>query len=305
MDNYDVSLAYRGDRTDDNLIDVRDFAPSLLAFADLVDGANDALNRGAARTRVRIHSEFRPGSFESALSLLLDPATAEAARMLVPMADAVGLTTLPQMINALFGENGAVPRIRAMFGDGSSSTGGATTTQAAREHGVNVTSTGDKAVILVNSVVVLNAGAAFSDVIDGKGIREIVVKPRDRTHALATIDVEDARALRRASAITRRFDEREMFSEMRLELKSVALDFRSTWRFAVGRTKYAVRMQDSDFERRVVRKEVVFRSSDMYRMDMLTRMYHDHRGELRADYICLKVSEITHGDGPQIPLDFN
>lgn len=63
-------IAFDGPALRGGEMDVRDLAPALLAFGDLVRDANRRLNGGRAEVAVLVKSRFRKGSFATTISLL-------------------------------------------------------------------------------------------------------------------------------------------------------------------------------------------------------------------------------------------
>ncbi len=61
-------IAFEGDPFDDGEIDVRDLAPTLLAFGNVVQAANKALNGDRAEARLKVAATDK-GSFVAALSM--------------------------------------------------------------------------------------------------------------------------------------------------------------------------------------------------------------------------------------------
>ncbi len=64
MSSKKVTVIFRGPDLEDGSMDVRELAPALLAFGDLITEANRTLNEDRADVRVKIQSDFRKGSFE-------------------------------------------------------------------------------------------------------------------------------------------------------------------------------------------------------------------------------------------------
>lgn len=71
MENSDFSfrLVYGGDDLDAGTIDVRDLAPALIAFADLMDYSGRLITPEMPRLTVRVQTGFKKGSFDIGLEL--------------------------------------------------------------------------------------------------------------------------------------------------------------------------------------------------------------------------------------------
>src|SRR5437016_4159179 len=64
-------VVYDGDALVEGSMDVKDFAPALLALGEIVQEANRLFNGDRARIEVHVESEFERGSFGLKLGLLL------------------------------------------------------------------------------------------------------------------------------------------------------------------------------------------------------------------------------------------
>lgn len=65
------SIAYAGPSLDDGSMDVKDFAPALLALGDLIDAANKTINaKSDSKIQVRVRADFKKGSFDVTLEVV-------------------------------------------------------------------------------------------------------------------------------------------------------------------------------------------------------------------------------------------
>jgi len=63
MSKYDLTIAYDGVALQDGIMDVRELAPALLAFGNLLEEANKELNGPNSKMQVLVKSDFKTGSF--------------------------------------------------------------------------------------------------------------------------------------------------------------------------------------------------------------------------------------------------
>lgn len=87
-----VRIAYNGPALSNGEMDVRDLAPALLAFADLVNKANTIIG-GEHAVKVLLNQDsIQKGSFD--VTMLLDMNVLDQARLLVGVANDNGLSEL-------------------------------------------------------------------------------------------------------------------------------------------------------------------------------------------------------------------
>ena len=63
MSKYALTIAYDGSALQDGTMDVRELAPALLAFGNLLEEANKELNGPDSKMQVLVKSDFKKGSF--------------------------------------------------------------------------------------------------------------------------------------------------------------------------------------------------------------------------------------------------
>jgi len=92
MSSTSFQVVYDGPAMAGSTIDVRELAPALLAFGDVVEQANLTLNAGRARIALKVHASFKSGCFgidfsvvqslvEQALSLFQEPVVVSAKEL--------------------------------------------------------------------------------------------------------------------------------------------------------------------------------------------------------------------------------
>ena len=89
-------IAYTGPALDQGVMDVRDLAPSLLAFADLVNDVNKAIG-GEQKIQVLLNQDsLQRGSFD--ITTILQCSILEQAKLFMSMADENGLTAVMDIL---------------------------------------------------------------------------------------------------------------------------------------------------------------------------------------------------------------
>lgn len=69
MTNQNLSIYYEGNQYKDGKIDIKEFAPSLLAFGELIEETNQVLNNKKAEIKTYITADFEKKCFKCKLSL--------------------------------------------------------------------------------------------------------------------------------------------------------------------------------------------------------------------------------------------
>jgi hypothetical protein len=68
-EDFHFNIVYDGEALKEGSIDVRDLAPALLAFADIVDYGGKVVDSAAPAITVRVRADFKKGSFDVGLEL--------------------------------------------------------------------------------------------------------------------------------------------------------------------------------------------------------------------------------------------
>ncbi|MBC2728608.1 hypothetical protein [Desulfosporosinus sp.] len=63
MSTYELTIAYDGSALQDGTMDVRELAPALLAFGNLLEEANKELNGSNSKMQFLVKTDFKAGSF--------------------------------------------------------------------------------------------------------------------------------------------------------------------------------------------------------------------------------------------------
>ncbi len=71
MSTSKICIAYDGPGLQDGRMDVRDFAPAVLSLAAAFQESNKILSGGNAAVKVLVRADFRPGSFEISLDVVM------------------------------------------------------------------------------------------------------------------------------------------------------------------------------------------------------------------------------------------
>ncbi len=287
-------IAYTGPALLDGEMDIRELAPALLAFGDLVEAIHQAIGI-KQEVRISLNADsIRRGSFD--LTMFLHPKTVlEQAKILAGMADESGLAALMDILGWAKDAGKGIFSLLKFLGGRSPSK-------------VEPTTDGSMMLILPNGEKFVTSADVLKvykdakcreyieavvhpverDGIDGFEIRDPDVpdnnKPIERVEksdvpAFLAPHVEDA---------TIETQEQEMFARL------IAPNFADgKWKFDSGEHPFFADILDKSFLKKVESGEMFFRRGDMLRV----RFYiHQtlHNGKLSNTYIITKVLGLQH-----------
>ena len=284
MSYADIALVYEGPAVESGLMDVRDLAPALLAFGDLVESANRIVNGESATAKVQVKT-VGAGSF--AIGLDVTVAFVQSVRDFLSGPEA---TAAANLIAILTGGSavsmGAVALVRKLRGRSPSAV-------RRKEKGkVEVEIDGES--IEVDEVVArvsvdIGVRAALERVVAeplaSDGIDAVKIGPIDN---MERIEKPDGYAFRppidrEAGAYEYRY--RAPFSIVSLSFKQG-----NKWRLNDGRTTLNVTVVDGDFLRRVDQSEIAFSKGDILICDVRVET-RERPGGLHAEFFIERVIE--------------
>ena len=283
MSHADMSLVYEGPAVESGAMDVRDLAPALLAFGNLIEAANRVVNGDKAAAKVQVKT-VGAGSFAIGLDVAVKFLKATRDFLSGPestaAANLVGVLTGTATIGL-----GAFALIRRLRGR---------TPPVQRLAGGKVEVEIDGQKIEVDEVVArvsvdLGVRASLERVIAEplakEGIDAVQVGADERVER---IEKEDGYSFRppidrEAGAYEYRY--RAPFSIVLLSFKAG-----NKWRLNDGRTTLNVTVSDDDFIRRVETGEVAFSKGDILICDVRVET-RETRGGLHAEFFVERVVE--------------
>lgn len=291
-------LVYEGPALASNEMDVKDFAPTLLAIGELLEDSNRILNGERTKVAVNIKATH-PGSIDVVLSV---------AQTLVDQA--VSLFNHPD-VNAILNAK----ELLALLGIGGGS----------GIIGVIKWIKGRK----IKSIVKVDAGSFKMELEDGeamvisnqeiklfgflkirKNIEAVVRTPLIKEGVEKVVFVSDGSR----SEINR--EEAEHFvappveeekigeteTETNLQITNVSFQEGGKWKFSDGNANFFADILDNDFLERVRKNEAAFAKDDILKVKLRNRQYLSGGG-IKADYTILKVIE-HRSAAVQIKLPF-
>ncbi len=302
-----IRIAYDGEALRANTMNVRDFAPALLALSDLFDEANKVLNGSESAVQVRIRPDFRPGSFEVRIDVvynLLDSLLTTFAGT-----RGSGLANLLEVVG--FGGGigfGLIKLVKLVNGRPVKKI------ELINNEDVRVTVDGDEIVVkrklanVFNDLGVRRALAAVlgplrSDGIDKFEIREDTdKKPKD---PIETISSKELPAFEPPAPIVPVVPVSQTNYEQTFTIISLTFKDGNKWRVSDGNNTISVTIEDGGFINRVNNREVVFAKDDIIRCNVHQVQTSGPDG-LKTNYVINRVLEHKHAPRQvllPLPLD--
>jgi hypothetical protein len=284
MSHAEISLVYEGQEVENGRMDVRDLAPALLSFGNLIEAANRVVNGDNSVAKIQVRT-VSAGSFSIGFDVAIDflktvrdflsgPEATAAANLLgvLTRAGAVGV--------------GAISLVRQLKGH---------TSDHARSKSENRVEIDIEGVIIEVDEIV--ARVAFDSGVRA-ALERIVAEPlgRDGIDAVVIGIDENIERIEKAEAyafkppIDREGGAYE--HRFRAPFSIVSLSFKqgNKWRLNDGRATLNVTVVDNDFIYRVDRSEISFSKGDILICDVRV-VTREVAGGLHAEFFIERVVE--------------
>ncbi len=290
-----IRIAYDGEALRSGTMDVRDLAPALMALADLFEEANKVLDpKGDSAVQVRIHPDFRIGSFEIHLDILytafqrvIKYFAAETGSGIANLLEVLGFAGVPSAFG-LFAlvkwiRNRPVKKVELLT-DGN----------------MKLLVEGDDIVIrrpvgeVLNDLGVRKALAAVLSPLKRPGVERFEIRD-EKGSVIAATNTDELPAFEPPPPAAVVDPNPLTYNKFQQAFTIVTVTFKdgNKWRLSDGSNILNVTIEDVDFLRRVDQREVAFAKDDIIRCDVLQRQIAANDG-LKTDYSILKVIEHTH-----------
>lgn len=296
-----VRIAYNGPGLSSGEMDVRDLAPALLAFASLVNKANEVIG-GEHPVKVLLNQDsIQKGSFD--VTMLLDMNVLDQARLLVGMAKDNGLMELLLVLGWCADvKSVAEPVVSGVFHLIKAMAGRNATSINHREDGnVNV-------VLEDNSVIVTDGGTLNVYLnVEARKYIEAVVKPvtsdgiesfelrnpekPEEKEPVLTIRKENISSFA-APEVTPSQEETFPEQEMVVRIISASLQPNYAWRFSNGETTFQAPITDEQFLKDLADRKYMFGAGDMLHVKYIMKQSITGKGNISLERTITKVIKV-------------
>lgn len=270
-DKATFHLKYDGPALENNEMEVRELAPSLVAIADLLEESNSILNGGSAKVSVNVRGSFKDGSFGIDLTLIQD-----VYQQVIEFFNSEGIVAAAALLQLLgldartVIKNGLIPLIKRIRNrkilriKKKESTDRVTIIVEDNNGDFEEIETNRNVLRLLKSHKVR------------KAIEEIVTCPLDRdgvdTFAVTDEAGEKSLEVKKTERAYFRAPEPEdeflgeTVTEAYLQIVSLSFKKDNKWRFSRGESVFYATIEDEDFLARVHRNEIRFSKDDILKV---------------------------------------
>lgn len=307
-----VRIAYNGPALSNGEMDVRDLAPALLAFADLVNKANTIIG-GEHAVKVLLNQDsIQKGSFD--VTMLLDMNVLDQARLLVGVANDNGLSELLTVLG--WGETvvgATVPVVAGIFQLVQAMAGSEPTCIQHRYDGyVGITLANNTVIVTGESTLnlYLNVDARkdleqVTKPVDGNKINSFELRNPDKPdvrEAIVSITSKDLPSFKSPDIVP---VQEETFPEQEMVMKIVTLALKPdyAWRLSDGESTFTAVIEDKEFLKKVNNRSYIFGAGDMLHVKYVMKQSITGKGNISVERTITKVIKVIPKP-TQIPLPF-
>nr|DAU13126.1 MAG TPA: hypothetical protein [Caudoviricetes sp.] len=307
-------IAYNGPAIENGEMDVRDLAPALIAFADLVESVNHVLE-GEQQIKVLLNQDsLQRGSFD--ITFILNMGILDQVSLFVSDAKENGLDDLMTVLG--WGENakwvggvilGGVFSLLKYIGKRKIREVEEKDDQRAEivlDDGERVITTKNAANVIINVNCRLNIEKVVQPLIQS-GIDAFELRDpnkREDKNPIETIAKKEVEYFKALPAKPFEDREEEKTADLEMTVTIVTISFNDgKWKVSLGGENLIwVSIEDEEFNALVKSRKIAFASGDMLRI-----RYHMKQevksGKLHSEYIVTKVLEVQHAS-EQVALEF-
>lgn len=306
-------IAYNGPAIENGEMDVRDLAPALIAFADLVESVNNVL-KGEQKIKVMLNQDsLQRGSFD--ITFILNTGILDQVSLFVSSAKTNGLDDLMTVLG--WGKTAAetggaiycVFSVLKHIGDRKVKDVECKDNKRAEivlDDGERIQTTKNTANVIINMNCRLNIEKVVQPLIQS-GIDTFELRDPDKREdrkPIETIAKKEVKYFKAPSEKPFEDREEEKSDEFEMTVTLVTISFNDgKWKVSLGgENSIWVSMEDEEFNEQVKSCKIAFARGDMLRIRYYMKQ-GVQGGKLHSEYIVTKVLEVKHA-AEQVMLAF-
>lgn len=302
-----VRVAYGGPDVEAGTMDIKQLAPALLAFGEMIEEGNKAINGDDLKIRVRVQSDFQKGSFDVGLELV--GSLADQIRLfsgslvdVSKLGEHFGFVADVCSVSGL----GLIPLIKKIAGRKIHSAAvienGNTKLELSDSSGIEVIEVRPDVVRLYRSAAVRKRLEETLSPLDHGGIDTFKIRAVNGNEDVVTEISRDEKKYFKAPDAVSETPPKKWESERNAVFKIVGVSFEEQlkWRLDDGETKIYAAISDQDFLGEVEQRQHLFGKGDTLEVRLKTSQELTDKG-IKTEYEILKVIE-HHKKPDQIPL---
>jgi len=286
MNPHDFHIVYGGDALTGSTFDVRDLAPALLAFGDMLEHANRVLNDDKIEVSVRVKASFKTGCFGIDFSLVQT-----GVQQIVDMFSTKEVAALGVILGllGLNGKDGLLWLIKKLKGRKICSI------EIISDSHTRI-ALDDEHIDVEHAIIAMLADAELR-----KAIEKAVCKPLS-SDGIDTFAVTDGETI----TFQVKGEESVYFSApsqedviidtntIELSLSPVSLSFKenNVWKFTDGSATYSIRMNDVNLIKRIENNDISFSKGDVFRLKLEVITWQSLNG-IKTEYNLLEIISYT------------
>ena len=298
-------IAYTGSALDRGVMDVRELAPSLLAFADLVNHVNRAIG-GEQEIQVLLNQDsLQKGSFD--ITTILQCSILEQAKLFMSMADENGLTAVMTVLGWGGGTVGGIFSLIKWI------RGRKITAAESKENKIILHLDDGDIVVTTHNVMKVYVNADCRRSIEQvllplqhEGIEGFELRNPEHLQdkeAIESITKKDVHYFKAPPVESVECEENLPEQEITVKITSITFEKGNKWRLTDGNNTFWAKIEDEAFLADVERGNLSFTNGDMLRIKYYVRQTVKNN-TLSSEYIVTKVLELKKRP-EQIKLDFD
>ena len=287
-------IAYTGPLVDDGTMDVQELGPALMALSALVNEANKVLNDDNSTLAVKVHADFKKGSFEIQLELIRTLA-AQLQSLFTPnvtMEQLIAYLGLAGSVQSLVGGPNLVDVIKwvknRVITKATKHKDGTVTLESETDHiTVNV-----NVVNIYQSVPVRESFDKLVEPTRREGIDSFQVRADKDKTVVQSIKKEEAKCFEFDSGKIGNVKEKVEVTETDEWVNILTVNFEDLkWRFMSDENKFYAKMDDEDFIKQIDNGDQSFTKGDMLKIRRERTQIRKADGTIKNEYKVIKVLE--------------